>query len=244
MDNDTINMLWLGGPLGTMERTSIASFLQHGYDVHVYSWHGNLRDGVPSGAVVKDARDVLPEEHCFQYANGSWSACSNLFRWVLLRDRGGWWSDCDVVMLRPFDFNSSQFVCGWEDPPDVDRTRYIGCALVHSPPHHPIVTYCASQAMAWGKNIQWGQAGPKLLTTAVERFGRLNQVLPEVAFQPVHYARAKSLLREPAIVIPEDAYCVHLARNLWGLHGWSTEDYPPDCLYAALVGRFLEGRKP
>src|SRR5690349_14550149 len=99
-------MLWIGDRFSTLERLCVASFLAHGHGVHLYAY-GPV-DGVPEGAQLRDAREILPAERIYTYASGfgqgSPSAFSNEFRYKLLRDRGGVWSDTDIACLRPFDF--------------------------------------------------------------------------------------------------------------------------------------------
>src|SRR5688500_2143966 len=78
-DNRIIQGLWIGNTLSTMEKLSIASFLRHGHIYHLYSYN-QLAD-VPTGAVVKDAREVLPESAIFQYRDRpSYAGFANFFR--------------------------------------------------------------------------------------------------------------------------------------------------------------------
>ena len=99
-------MLWIGERLSNLERLSIASFLANGHAVHLYTY-GDV-DRVPPGVVRCDANKILPESAVFTYAGGfgkgSPSAFANGFRYKLLLERGGMYSDTDIVCLRPFAF--------------------------------------------------------------------------------------------------------------------------------------------
>ena len=103
---EIINSLWIGRPLSPMEQLSIASFLQNGYEYHLYCYDeiGN----VPAGTVLRDAAEILPASGIFYYrrgaGGGSVSAFANLFHFKFLLERGGWWVDTDMVCLRRFDF--------------------------------------------------------------------------------------------------------------------------------------------
>src|SRR6187549_2184730 len=103
----TVQSLWVGEVLPPLQQLSIRSFLAHGHQYHLYAY-GDLQ-GAPEGAVVIDAATILPAESIFYYQHGfgqgSVSAFSNLFRYKLICERGGWWVDTDVVCLKPFEFD-------------------------------------------------------------------------------------------------------------------------------------------
>ena len=100
-----IQGLWVEDNLSRIERLSVKSFLDHGHDVHVYSYAPHLT-GLPDGAVLRDASEILPKERIWRYNNGaergSWAGVANQFRYQLLNTRGGTWVDLDVICLRPF----------------------------------------------------------------------------------------------------------------------------------------------
>jgi hypothetical protein len=98
--------LWVEGALSAMEELAVRSFLAQGHEVHVYTYERGL--AVPAGARRLDAGEVLPASAIFRYTAGagagSPAAFANLFRYKLLHERGGWWTDLDMVCLRPLDF--------------------------------------------------------------------------------------------------------------------------------------------
>jgi hypothetical protein len=94
--------LWIGTELSALERLSIASFLEHGHEYHLYVY-GDVRN-VPEGTTIKDGGEILPASLIFQYReHKSFSAFANFFRYKLLLENGGWWVDADTICLRPFD---------------------------------------------------------------------------------------------------------------------------------------------
>ena len=102
---DPIQSLWIGGELSPMEQLSIASFLAHGHEYHLYSYGEVGR--LPKGAVLKNAEEILPKTAIFQYRqHPSYAGFSNFFRYRLLLRKGGWWVDTDVVCLKPFAFDA------------------------------------------------------------------------------------------------------------------------------------------
>src|ERR1051326_1117153 len=86
--SEPIQCLWIGPRLSAMERASLASFVRHGHDVHLYTY-GDV-DGVPGGVTVRDGREILAAERIFRYReHDTVSGFSNYFRYKLLSERGG-----------------------------------------------------------------------------------------------------------------------------------------------------------
>jgi len=100
---DAIQGLWVGARLSVMERLSIASFLKNGHPYILYTY-GPV-EGLPKGAELKDANEILPSSAIFTYTeHATCSGFSNFFRYKLLLERGGWWADTDMICLKPFSF--------------------------------------------------------------------------------------------------------------------------------------------
>src|ERR1017187_7210446 len=83
-----------------MERLSIKSYLQNGHPYHLYLY--NDVEGLPDGTVVKDANDIVQESDIKRF----WCLAnfSDFFRVSMLLKYGGWYSDLDNIMLKPYDF--------------------------------------------------------------------------------------------------------------------------------------------
>src|SRR5881227_24224 len=105
---NTIQSLWVGSRLSVLERLSIASFLKNGHSYILYTYEPV--EGVPAGAELKDANEILPSSSIFRYREyDTCSGFSNFFRYKLLLERGGWWADTDMICLKPFNL-SAEFV--------------------------------------------------------------------------------------------------------------------------------------
>ena len=53
---------WDGAPLGYVERLCIASMLEAGHSLDIYSYRANL--DIPKGVALRDANDILPRSSC------------------------------------------------------------------------------------------------------------------------------------------------------------------------------------
>lgn len=97
-----IQGLWIGNELTRFEYNSIKSYLNQGYQYHLYTYWPVKN--IPAGTQIKDAREILPETQIFRHGDpitGLIAPFSDLFRYKLLYDRGGVWTDCDIICVRP-----------------------------------------------------------------------------------------------------------------------------------------------
>ncbi|PLX06549.1 MAG: hypothetical protein C0596_14555 [Marinilabiliales bacterium] len=110
-ENITVNALWIGKKLMPTELLTIRSYIDHGHKFVLWAYD-NIETTLPDGLIIKDASDVIPKERVFNYKNsnqfghgkGSYAGFSDIFRYKLLYEYGGWWTDMDVTCLKPLDF--------------------------------------------------------------------------------------------------------------------------------------------
>jgi hypothetical protein len=233
-----IQGLWVEGPLTAMERLSLRSFLAHGHPYHLYSY--DAVPDLPAGAELRPAAEVLPASAVFRYsaeAGGSFAAFSNLFRYRLLHQRGGWWADTDVVCLRPFDFPAGRVFAA-------ERCRQGGevctSCVLKVPAGDEVCGDCCERASRDpSRATVWGATGPALLGRVVRERRRGDGVQPADAFCPIDWWRAEDLLGP--VALPAAAYAVHLWHEMWRWHGWPKQPvHPPQALYQQLHARYPE----
>jgi len=237
MNSAIIQTLWIGSRLSAMEQLSIASFLHHGCDVHLYVY--DPPEGIPIGATIRDAAEILPRSSIFTYAhNGSYAGFANFFRYKLLLERGGWWVDTDLVCVREFNFEepyvfSSEAVNGAVVP-------NVGALRV--PPRSAVMEfawdYCRNSDVA---SLRWGQTGPALIRSAIEAQGLHHYVQPPHVFCPIGYADWQSMIAaDYESKLPAESRAVHLWNEMWRRAGVSKDDtFPPSSLFETLKHRYL-----
>lgn len=102
-----INFLWIGPTLGLLEQLTLKSFIDNDHQPVLWVYDLNCSN-IPSGVIVKDAREILPADKIFAYTGkgdcrkGSYGGFSDIFRYYLLRKTGGWYCDMDVTCLQNF----------------------------------------------------------------------------------------------------------------------------------------------
>lgn len=97
MNTRTVTSLWVGGELPLMSVLCIKSFLDHGHAFQLFTYRNY--DNIPAGTLVRDARDILPEEAIFHDSHNSLAPFSDWFRMKFLSQEGGFWVDMDVICL-------------------------------------------------------------------------------------------------------------------------------------------------
>lgn len=114
-ENKVVNGLWIGPLLSNIELLTIRSFLAAGHIFRI--WIYEPVSNIPEGVEVFDANSIIPSDQIFRYkyanafghGKGSVSGFSDIFRYKLLYDQGGWWVDMDICCIAPFEFDAPYF---------------------------------------------------------------------------------------------------------------------------------------
>ena len=237
MSRPIVQGLWIGSRLSIMEQLSISSYLEQGHPFHLYTYDDV--QNIPAGTVVRDGREILPADgiFCYQrgFGKGSVSAFSNCFRYKLLFERGGWWSDLDSVCLRPLDFDG-QHVVGYERHPDGELR--VASGLMKAPADSPLMKFCWNTSWQVDRStVRWGQIGPALLNQALRELKVSVQTVEPCVFYPIHYWQVWELVTPGGI--PAGSSAIHLWNSQWRSNGLNPDAvFRPDCIYEQLKQRF------
>ena len=234
-----IQMLWIG-EVTNLERLAMASFVANGHPVHLYTYEQTA--GVPGGVTVMDANTVLPEDRVFRYSAaagrraGSLAPFSDIFRFKLLHERGGWWVDADVVCLKPFDFEAP-YVFGYQD-------ELINNAVLRLPQGSDFARALYEGALMVDESDEWASTGPILLTAKVREFGLDAYALAAPVFYPIYHAMARIFFKadsttELAASLLQDSYAVHFWNAVTQHMGFDKNaTYPVTSIYERLKARY------
>jgi hypothetical protein len=181
---------WSGGALTPYEKFCLKSFIDCGHAFDLYTFDVGI--DVPSGVRICDASELLGREELFVYEDGfgkgSPSAFSNLFRYKLLTEKGGWWVDTDVVCLCRDIPAFDEFFAHQE-------AHSIAAGILFFAPRHPLMARCLEEAKRLGRSVRWGETGPFLLTRVVKEFGCEHRARASSICYPVHYSLALDVMR-------------------------------------------------
>jgi hypothetical protein len=202
---------WFGDTVSPYEKICLQSFLDHGHAFHLFTYSPQLE--VPHGVQLRDAAELFDQSNYFTYKRGagagSPAAFSNLFRYKLLADRGGWWVDTDVVCLSNDIPNFHEFFA-------FEKEEVVNGAVLFFQRQDPLILECLDEALRIGDNPSWGEIGPRLITRKALERGRLSAAQPTATCYPIHHSEALDLLR-PA---QAQSLAARMSESLF-LHLWN-----------------------
>jgi len=231
MNDTVIQSLWIGNKLSKLEQLSIASFLYHGHQFHLYTY--NNISGIPDGTQLKDANEIILERDVFTYHNGSYAIFADWFRWALLFKKGNFWVDTDVICLKPFNFDTN-IIFGLEN------VNCVGSAVLGFPPKHDLCRFLENKCLNPNRflpydsiknkykkfkrkllgggrsDIDWGEAGgPVGFTQALQYFNLLHLAKPFTCFYPIPYTDWHCVFDDTL------AHETELFSNSYAIHLWN-----------------------
>jgi len=203
--------MWHGSPLSVLEKLSLLSFLKCGHEVELYAYRDMT---VPVGVRLCDANAILSESEIFTYqqghSKGSFTAFSNLFRYMMMYEKGGIWVDLDNLCLHPLHQLPTACV-GREDEGSING------GLMKFPARHPLMKVASEKTAEMGRSINFGDAGPRLLTRLLEQGDYSCEVLPIPAFYPLHWTEAAKLIKPEELPL-----CEERTKASYSVHWWNT----------------------
>jgi hypothetical protein len=202
---------WYGESLSPYEKMCMRSFLDHGHSFCLYSYSQQIE--IPPRIQLRNAAEILDQGEYFTYKSGpgagSHAAFSNLFRYKLLAERGGWWVDTDVVCLSGDVPHFDQFFANQTD-------ELVNGAVLFFKAGDPLMLDCLDEAWRIGDCASWGDIGPRLITRKAKEHGRIGSSQSRATCYPIHFTEALDLLR------PSEADSIsERTRESFFLHLWN-----------------------
>ena len=96
-----VQSLWVGSELSRMEYYSILSFLKLGYDFHLYTYE--KVKNIPKGTTVLNGNKIMKKSEIFKLKD-TYLPFADIFRYKMLYENGGYWTDLDMIAIKKFDF--------------------------------------------------------------------------------------------------------------------------------------------
>jgi len=263
--NRIVQSLWLGNELSLMEQLSINSFLSNGHEYHLYIY--NDVKNIPEGTIVKNGNEILPAKRIFTYSSGwgkgSYAGFADLFRYHLLKTKGGWWVDTDIVCLKPFDFESEYVIASnyefqWGEPAN-------NCVL-KIPKDSYFAAYLLEVSDQSDSNtLKFGETGPLLIQKAVSELNYYQYVVSYEVFCPITWRAVNKIVYNQELltfqkglklakdwirpIIRPDIKSDRITKNSYALHLWNeiwrqnnldkNATYHTTCLYERLKRQYL-----
>lgn len=225
-DNSIINGLWIGEYLSNIELLTMRTFMEQGHRFRLWVYNA-IKTELPQGVEVMDANTIIPESKVFRYKNtntfghgkGSVSGFSDIFRYKLLHDMGGWWMDMDIACVKPLDF----------DEPYVFRNHHmlpvVGNAM-KCPKGSQLMWDCYIEASekVTDENTDW-HLPIQILNDQISSHGLLEYVRPHISNNDRWDDLKRFVLHKKAI--PNEYYFIHWMNEEWRSRGLDKNNVKP-----------------
>jgi hypothetical protein len=215
--NNTAHFFW-HGQLSTLEKSCIQSFYNHGFKPVLWSYNNIHIDNIE----IRNASDVLSQDHLTKYAQGgqspSLAAFADVFRINLLNRYDGWWFDTDCYCLKNYDEfhkldQQSPIVIGFED----DESIACGVLKYSKELSKIFLSELNTLLIKYNNHLpEWGMIGPRLFTDCIKKNNLINNILSPEYFYPIHYSNFNKLYStntEDVMMVDnkiKNSYIIHL----------------------------------
>ncbi|HEY1663433.1 MAG TPA: glycosyltransferase [Verrucomicrobiae bacterium] len=214
-DNRIVHGLWIGTILSKMELLTLRSFVRQGHEFHLWAYD-KIETPLPPGVIVEDANRIIPRSQIIKRADtdtetgvgkGSVSSpFSDLFRYKLLYEKGGYWVDMDVTCLRPLNFTA----------PYVFRPHRVGVVgnIIKCPPGSPLMKSVYQKvARIANEHTDWLLPN-KILSQTIRRL-KLTRYIRGGIWNPESWWDAIRPLALDTAPIPSDWMAIHWINEFW-----------------------------
>lgn len=208
-----IHALWIGTHLSPIELLCIHSFLEHGHEFHLWVYE-KIQTPLPNTVILENASMIIPKEEVFCYQNtnqyghgkGSYAGFSDIFRYKLLYQKGGWWADMDVICLKPLEFEEDYVFRTHHDFPVVGN-------IMKCPKGSNLMLDCYQEARlsVTSENKDWNKP-IEILNRNIEKH-QLNKYIKEIS-NPDSWLFVRKLLYKN-IQAKTEWYIIHLLNEEW-----------------------------
>lgn len=236
-ENLVVNGLWIGEELSAMELLTLHSFTKNGHQFHLWAYD-SLKQPLPKGVLVKDANEIIPEEEVFSYRHenqfghgkGSVAGFSDVFRYKLLFDNGGWWVDMDVTCLSPFNSKAPYYFREHHELPVVGN-------IIKCPKHSSLMHFCYVEAkrVINQDNKDW-HLPLQILNNGIESLD-LRQYIVLGDSPPDKWDVVSKWVLSSAVLSEEFLY-IHWLNEVWRSHKIDKESPVKGSLYQNLLEQY------
>jgi len=233
MENEIVHGLWIGKSLSSVELLCIHSYIAQGYEFHLWLYN-YLDTQVPSEVILEDASAIIPFADVFLYekinqfghGKGSYAGFSDIFRYKLLYEKGGWWTDMDVVCLKPMNFSDEY----------VFRTHHdylVVGNVMKCPKGSPLMLDCYNEALLLinKNNTDWNL--PIAILNKNIKKHNLQLFIKEIS-NPDRWLFVRTLLFYN-VSQKENWYVIHLMNEEWRKNNINKDAIPA----WSLIGKLL-----
>jgi len=221
--------LWFGNEPTLLQKLSWNSYIYHGHELNIYLYDMSI--DVPSGAIKKDANDIILEKDIFlpkfnkPFSGDGHGQFADAFRMYMLKKTNLIWTDSDIICLSDNWPNPEPYLFGLfmegplavDEPPRINGdVLYIGNDKILN----EIINELGDFPIIYGENQI--KTGPELLTNIILKNNLMHFAQEKNIFHPINYADAIHFLKteyfEKTMNLMSNSIAVSLYYNSWIRH--------------------------
>ena len=233
-EKTVINSLWIGETLSNLELLTLNSFVKRDHEFYLWAY-SDLNSQIPKGVILKDANSIIPKDQIFTYkttskcglGKGSVAGFSDIFRYKLLYEIGGWWVDMDITCLKHFD--STQ-------PYLFPKEIHYQCTgkVLKAPKQSDLMLDCLNESLQTVNedNDQWTKP-IDILIKNISKYDLNNYIIPEFTnYDSFIYV---DLYKHYQIEMPMNLYAFHWSHEFWRSNKVNKNNYKLKTTYGQLL---------
>ena len=244
-DNKIVHGLWIGDSLSKIEKLTINSFIKHGHEFHLWLYD-ELKNELPENCIVRNANDILPKEKIYRrkYDDPSCgigkdsvgSPFADWFRYRLLYEYGGWWTDMDITCLKPLDF-TQEYVFR-----EHDKIKVIG-NLIKVPRGCELMKLTAEKVDSTCNEdtIDWLLPN-RILSDYILELNLGRYIQNDITNSDIWPLTRKFIFKNQKLSM--DWYAIHWMNEEWRKRGINKNDIKPSTTIGNLMYQYGLGEKP
>lgn len=208
-----IHFLWINSqPLSNLEKMCLKSHINNNHSCILWSYDTNIQ--YPNGIKIRDANTIIPKDKTFTYKKqpfkNNLAGFSDLFRYKVLYEYGGWWCDTDVLCVKKFDIQS-EYVFASEKK--INQAISIAPSVIKCPKGNDFIRSCIEDAedkLRLNQNIGWGEIAHKILNKNIQKHGLEKFIVNHNIFCPVDWFKAHLFFQPNQNIDISSSYGIHL----------------------------------
>jgi hypothetical protein len=225
-----VGSLWVGGPLGYVQKVCLSSFIYYGHTVNLYVYDMDME--VPKGVNKLDASKIINEDKIFKH-HGQYAAFADYFRYKMIQKTGIMWVDADTICLSNKFFEDQDFVFIQESE------DLFANGILKLPKDHEITTKInlyseriILKIIQLKDKAGWTALGPALLTKLVKQFQLEKYAQPAIKVNVLdHWSKGRDFWNpektDTILKICENAYSATVFTGILRKEKFNTEQVPP-----------------
>src|SRR5690606_11933608 len=134
------------------------------FELFVY----NKTINVPNGVIIRDANEIISHKKIFLDSRGSYASFADWFRFKMLFELGGWWSDLDSICVKHIDVDK-EYCFSTEQYIDYQK---INCGNIKAPKDSEFLDECLFEIrrLIMARDYTWGKYGLNMMDKVLSNY--------------------------------------------------------------------------